>query len=330
MPNSVFSVSRRTSLAGQVLEELVVAHRPRTVGLALAVVEEDQVDVAGIVQLAAAELAHAQDDEAGRLAVRADGVAPLPAELSPGGAEGPFEDCVGQVGNLRRDRLQALLADDVAVGDPQRLAAFETPQRPQHRLLVLQGRDFRHQVLDEHLPGHRRPFGQPQQVEALRVGDQQVAEKCWLVEKIWISVGRAVASRSKSVPMLSGLRAWATKRSRLFSAMSGSGQRARMLAELIADHGQQIERHARRGHVDQGRVGAAEIDHPQALQELLRGVGVVEVVAKGGDIHAVKRRGKGHLGLQPINKTNSRNTPKMPSIVRHECESMYQSGGGDK
>ena len=44
----------------------------------------------------------------------------------------------------------------------------------------------------------------------------------------------------------------------------------------------------------QGRVGAAEIDHPQAIQELLRGVGVVEVVAKGGDIHAVKRRGKGH------------------------------------
>ena len=67
-----------------------------------------------------------------------------------------------------------------------------------------------------------------------------------------------------------------------------------MLAELIADPGQQIERHARRGHAHQGRVGAAEIDHAQALQELLRGVGIVEVVAKGGDIHAVKRRGNGH------------------------------------
>ena len=69
--------------------------------------------------------------------------------------------------------------------------------------------------------------------------------------------------------------------------MSGSGQRARVLAELIADPRQEIERHARRGHAHQGRVGAVEIDHAQAVQELLRGVGVVEVAAKGGDIHAV-------------------------------------------
>ena len=36
------------------------------------------------------------------------------------------------------------------------------------------------------------------------------------------------------------------------------------------------------------------------------------------------------LGLQPVNKTNSRNIPEMPSIVRHEDEPMHQGRGGDK
>ena len=250
-------------LAGQVLEELVVAHGPRTVGLALAVVEKDQVDIAGIVQLAAAELAHAEDDEAGRLAVRADGVAPLRADLSPGRAEGPFENGVGQVGNLRRDRLQALVADDIAIGDPQRLAAFETPQRTEHRLLVLQGRDFRHQVLDEHLPGHRRPFGQPQQVEALRVGDQQVRE---------------VLARGKDLDQRGQRRGVAFEERADAQRIAGLGHEAVQVVERhvgIGATGQEpgrVDRRSRPGDrasrpprpCHQGRVGAAEIDHSQA------------------------------------------------------------------
>ena len=73
----------------------MVAHRPRTVGLAVSIVEEDQVDIAGVIQLAAAQLAHSQDDEASRFAVGPDGVAALDAKLSPGRAECAFKYRVG-------------------------------------------------------------------------------------------------------------------------------------------------------------------------------------------------------------------------------------------
>ena len=79
MPSSVVLGQQADELAGQVLEELAVGDRPRAVGLALAVVEEDQVDVAGVVQFAAAELAHAQDDEPGRPAVGRRGRRPAAA-----------------------------------------------------------------------------------------------------------------------------------------------------------------------------------------------------------------------------------------------------------
>ena len=136
-------------LAGEPIEELGVGHRPPAVGRAVEVVEEDQVDVAGVVQLDAAELAHAQDHEAGRAAVGTAGSAPLARSLFHAARNAAFQDRVGQVGNLRGHGLQALLADDVAVGDPQHLAPLEPPQGPQHRLVVLQRRHLAGDVLDE-------------------------------------------------------------------------------------------------------------------------------------------------------------------------------------
>ena len=97
-------------------------------------------------------------------------------ELPPRRPQGRLQDRVGHEGDLRGDGPQALLADDVAVGDAERFAAFEPPQRPQHGRLVLQGGDLRHQLVDQRLPRHRLPLGQPQQVEPFRVDHQQVAE----------------------------------------------------------------------------------------------------------------------------------------------------------
>ena len=62
-------------LLRQAFEELHVGDRPLGgVGLAVRVVEEDQIDVAGIVQLDAAQFAQRQDDETGRVSVRTAGV----------------------------------------------------------------------------------------------------------------------------------------------------------------------------------------------------------------------------------------------------------------
>ena len=218
---------------------------------------------------------------------------PRCAELSPGRAEGPFQNRVGQVRDLRRDRLQALLANDIAIGDPQRLAALEPPQRAEHRLLVLQGRDFRHQVLDEHLPGHRRPFGQPQQVKALRIGDQQVREMLAGRKDLdQRRQRRGVALEERAdAERIAGLGHEAVQ---VVQRHIGIGATGQDLAELIADHGQEIERHTRRCHAHQGRVGATRIDHAQAFQEFLRGVGIVEPVAKGGSTYVGERRGSGH------------------------------------
>ena len=245
-----------------------VADRPRAVGLAVAVVEEDQVDVAGVVQLAAAQLAHAQDDEPGRLAVGAAGVAPLRARASARRPAGPLP------GSRRPGRksarvtvLQALLADDVAVGDPQRLAALEAPQRAS--------------APPARGPGPRPPPPGPRRASAAATGapsvsrsrskpsgsrDQQVAEVLAGGEDLHQRRAAPSGSRSNSVPIASGLRAAATKRSRLFSAMSGSARAGQMLGQLIADHRQQIERQAGRGHADQVGVGLLRVRHAPGPQ----------------------------------------------------------------
>ena len=151
---------------------------------------------------------------------------------------------------------------------------------------MLQGRDFRHQVLDEHLPGHRRPFGQPQQVEALRVGDQQVREVLARGKNLdQRRQGRGVAFEERAdAQRIAGLGHEAVQ---VIERHVGIGATGQDLAELIADPGQEIERHARRGHVTRAAWARRRSTTPRRFQELLRGVGVVEVLAKGGDIHAV-------------------------------------------
>ena len=112
-------------LACQAVVELATGHMALDGARVVLVVEEHQVDVAGVVQLDAAELSQREHDKAGRPAVGVARNVPLAGQVSPGRFEGRFEDGVGQVRDLRGDGPQRLLADDVAVRDSQRLASLE-------------------------------------------------------------------------------------------------------------------------------------------------------------------------------------------------------------
>ena len=138
---------------GDKTEELDVWNRSRSVGRPFAVAEEDQVDVARVIQFQAAELTQCQDDEPGGSAVGTPGYAALGMILPPRRLQRRLQDRVGQEGNLHGHRPKALLADDVAVGDPQSFAALEPSQRPHHDRFMLEREDFRGQFVDHRLAG---------------------------------------------------------------------------------------------------------------------------------------------------------------------------------
>ncbi len=89
------------------------ASRPRVAGvaggLAVVVVEVDQVDVARHVELARAELAHAHDPELRAPAVRAERRAVHGVELGAGVAAGDVERELGQLGDRGGDHGQRRL-----------------------------------------------------------------------------------------------------------------------------------------------------------------------------------------------------------------------------
>ena len=82
--------------------------------------------------------------------------------------------------------------------------------------------------------------------------------------------------------------------------MSGSAQRASVWpswSQITASRSSVTPAVAM---LHQGRMGAAEIDHAQRAEELLRGVGIVQPVANGGDVEAGGRRGCGHRVCEMI------------------------------
>ena len=107
----------------------------------------------------------------------------------------------------------------------------------------------------------------------------------WLVEKICSRIGNASRSRSNSVASDSGLRAAPTKRSKLFSAMSGSLSRGKCSAKLIAHVAQQIERHARKGHPHQAGVRPIDVVQPPRGKPAPGFLGMIEIVAKLCVVH---------------------------------------------
>ena len=91
---------------------------------AVLVVEEHQVDVAGVIQFLAAELAERQDDATGRLAAGDGRLAEARSEMLEGRGQGDLEGGVGDAGDVARDFLQRAVADDVVGADAQQLCRW--------------------------------------------------------------------------------------------------------------------------------------------------------------------------------------------------------------
>ena len=119
-PRGVFG-EQPDDLGSHPCEELGVRDDSRPRGAAILVIEEDKIDVGAVVQLGAAELAQAQDDEPGGAAIGPQrgpepGLGPPPRQPRRGFGAG-----VGKVRQVERDHLQGEAADDVVVADAQSL-----------------------------------------------------------------------------------------------------------------------------------------------------------------------------------------------------------------
>jgi len=109
------------------LEELLVRSRPRPLDSAVVGMDEHEIDVAGVVELGAAELAECDHGDRGASAVGVEGHAPPrlddPLRLPHRGRN----DAVGDVRDLPDHGLETLAGDEVAAGDSQHLPALERP-----------------------------------------------------------------------------------------------------------------------------------------------------------------------------------------------------------
>ncbi len=110
---------------------------------ALGVIKQDEIDVARIVELEGAELAHAQDDEAAA-ARRIGGIGELDLARVRGGAQQmprrQVERQLGKAAEARRDPFERPERGDVGECYEQRHAALGVPQRRHEHGLVEQER----------------------------------------------------------------------------------------------------------------------------------------------------------------------------------------------
>ena len=83
----------------------------------IAVVEEDQVDVAGVVQLSGPELAHAQHREGRGLGLSAEGELTVALELEKDRVGKGAEATRGEVAQLAGDAIERPGAGDVGDGN---------------------------------------------------------------------------------------------------------------------------------------------------------------------------------------------------------------------
>jgi hypothetical protein len=99
-------------------EVLVRAHRPGAVRLSVFLVEIDHVDVGGHVQLAGAELAHADDPEVDALAGGVARHAEAPVLVGAGAGQRQLEAGLGQLGHRPGDVGERSALLDVEDGEP--------------------------------------------------------------------------------------------------------------------------------------------------------------------------------------------------------------------
>ena len=134
-------------------------------------------------------------------------------------------------------------------------------------------------------------LGQPHEVEPFWVGHQQVAE---------ILAGREdLQQRGHGFRVALEERAGGERISRrphkpfqIVQGHIGVGRAGQVFFELIAHDGQQVQRHAGRGHAQQVAVRPADVDDPQPGQPRGRGSRIVEILAEGCDFHNAALSGR--------------------------------------
>ena len=170
-------------LAADLGEELGVGDDLGADGLAVGVVDEDQVDVGAIVQLLAAELAERQNDEPRGLAVVADRAPVLGLDGQPGRANGDLDAGVGEVGEVEGDQFEGVVADDVVVADPKDLAEPEPAEGEAPGIIGRGLLQLGPEVIDQ--PRGVAALGPgAEPVEQGRVADHQLAEELAGAEKL--------------------------------------------------------------------------------------------------------------------------------------------------
>ncbi len=158
------------------LEELLVRAGLWPLHPAVGRVHEHEIDVAGIVELHAAELAQGQHGQRGPLAAGPAGDAPEPFHPVEGRRDRRLHHAVGHVRELRDDGLQPLPPDDISVGDAQRLAPLEPPHGPHHALGLRHERRLGGQRGGQRFPALRPPLPHPDLLPRLGVEDHQFSQ----------------------------------------------------------------------------------------------------------------------------------------------------------
>ena len=158
------------------LEELGICTGLGSLHAAVGRIHEHEVDVAGIVQLQTAELAQRDHRDGGVVANEPAGDAPELLQSRHSRRDRRLHHAVGDVRNLRHHRLQPLPADDVAVGDAERLATFEAPQRPHHAVRLGEQGCLRRQCCGQALAALGPPLAHADLLPRLRIEDHQFGE----------------------------------------------------------------------------------------------------------------------------------------------------------
>ena len=110
--------------ANEVTPDLIVVGQGRSV----AVVQQDEVDVARVVEFSRPKLAHAEHGEGGSRRIRADGELSVAGELQKDGIGERVETARGEFAEGARDLFERPDLGDVGDGHGERYAAFQTAQ----------------------------------------------------------------------------------------------------------------------------------------------------------------------------------------------------------
>jgi hypothetical protein len=159
--------------------------------LAFLVVEEHQVDVAGIVEFLAAELAEPEDDAARRLVELGERLAEAPADVAQCGFQRDLQRRVGDARNVTRDLLQGTVADDVVGADAQHLLLPKHAEGAQDVGILVGRRDLAAKLFEHFRAARTAAQRDAQHLQKIGIGDQEIAEELAGAEQLQHRLQRA-------------------------------------------------------------------------------------------------------------------------------------------